>query len=418
LATNDSIESNIGNSLNLSYEINNIHIISKAKMTELKQANDPFEYFSQFTDFIEDIGTHEDLEYFNYNIHFPFYGSINDALLSFDSYGVSNENYLKNNKIELKEGRFLTQDEINNGAHKIVVSDQQTTYRNNEYVPAQVGEKILIHYDDSEFYEFEIIGIYESKSINFYFAQNDKFVNSNACLISNEFIKEFVNDNLASYDYESVYINRIQYDIEKYDHFIQFESYLKDRIKEFDKEKEELGEPLSYMFVNSNNDTSILASVSRIKGIYLVVFVCVFVIISIVLIFNIYYVLKKKTNEIGICYSLGESKLRIISRYVLAYMLLSVFAIVLGIIFGYYFSILLTDSMLNESIRLQADLSRFTKTFTIGEIKSYTPEFDFTLQSSIYVAIEVFAIVFVSVIGSMIAILNSKLFTRNGGWNA
>ena len=100
---NDSIESNIGNSLNLSYEINNIHIISKAKMTELKQANDPFEYFNQFTDFIEDIGTHEDLEYFNYNIHFPFYGSINNALLSFDSYGVSNENYLKNNKIELKE---------------------------------------------------------------------------------------------------------------------------------------------------------------------------------------------------------------------------------------------------------------------------------------------------------------------------
>ena len=417
---NDSIESNIGNSLDLSYEINNTHIISNAKLTELNNSDDPLEYFNEFVSFIEDIGTHEDLEYFNYNIHLPFRGQLDneDKMFSYDAFGVSNENYLENNHIELLDGRFLTQEEIDQGARKVVVSDKQMTYKNGEYVNVEVGDKVYLNYFDQDSYEFEVIGIYKTENINFYFAQNDKFANSEGCLMSNKFIQDYVNKNPIAADFQNLYINRIQYDVKEYDHFIQFESYLKERIEDFDEEMEELGEPKSYMFVNSNNDSSILASVSRIKNIYLVIFICVFIIITIVLVSNVYYVLKKKTNEIGICYSLGESKLRITSRYVMAYMMLSIFAIVLGIIVGYYFSILLTDSMLNESIQLQANLARFTESFTLGEIESYTPEFTFTMKSTIYVVLEILGIIFVSVLGSMIIILNSKIFTRNGGWNA
>lgn len=416
---NKSIESNIGNNLDLSYEIVNNHILTKSHGLELNKAGNQLEYFNQFIDFIEKIGKHEDLEYFNYNIYHNFYGVTQDlTMFDYSSFGVSNENYLINNKIELKDGRFFTQEEIDQGVHKIVVSDQEKIYRNGKLVDIEVGEKINLQYYDHVIGEFEIIGIYKSEDINFYFAQNDAFVNSNRALISNVFIREFMNEHPEFVDFDNVYINRIQYAVKEYDHYIPFKSYLEDEIKEYDKEMTKIEEPTSFMTIKQNNDSSILASVSRIKGIYLVVFVGVFIIVAIVLLFNIYYILKKKTNEIGICYSLGESKLRIISRYILAYMLLALIAIVLGIIVGYYFSILLTDSMLNESIELQASLSRFKKDFTLGEIDSYTPEYLFTLQSSLLVALEVIFIVFISVVGSMILILKSKLFTRNGGWNA
>ena len=421
---NDSIESNIGNNLELSYEINQNHIFSKYD----KDIKDWYTYFSDMINWIEKVGNDEILDYYNYNITMDLYGNLNETdeeNIEFVEtfYGISDEGFLEENYLELKEGRFFTQEEIDNGSNVIVVSDQKKIFADGESRYIQVGDKFELSTkhemsNQNGVRSVEVIGIYKDERISEYFALNDTFPNSHGMLISNKIMYDYVMNYTEEYQIETVTINHIQFNVESYENYLKYKTDLYKKISEFNDDMEDLGEPTSKMIIHETNETGILESVSQIKGIYNIVFISVFSIILLVLVISLYYILKKKTGEISIYYSLGESRTKIIVKYMLTYMLLSIIAIILGLIAGYFFSIFLTESMVNESIQLKAELSRFKTGVQLNELIEYTPEYVYTLSASIKVALEIFGIVCISVLGTLIIILNSKIFTRNGGWNA
>lgn len=421
---NDSIESNIGNNLDLSYEINQNHIFAKYN----KEINDWYTYFSNTVNWIGKVGENEVLDYYNYNITMTLFGNLketdkNDIEISNTFYGISDKDFLLENQLELKEGRFFTQEELDNSNNVIVVSDQLKVYVNGESRNVHIGDKfdLSVNFDMFNLNEtrtVEVIGIYKDERISEYFTLNDTFPNSHGTLISNKIMFDYVMNYTEEYNLENVTINHILFKIGNYEDYLKYKTTLIKEISDFNDEMKDLGEPTSKITVHETNETGILESVSQIKGIYNIVFISVFSIIALVLIISFYYILKKKTGEISIYYSLGESRTKIVVKYMIMYSILSIAAIILGLIAGYFFSKMLTESMLNESIQLKAELSRFKTGVKLEEMINYTPEYVYTISSSIKVAIEVFGIVCASVLGTMITILNSKIFTRNGGWNA
>ena len=83
------------------------------------------------------------------------------------NYGTDYDNPIERReyRIELLEGRVFTQDEIDNGSKKILISD---IYQKNDGTKIEIGDFITFYYSDEDEkiyeYEMEVIGIF--KEIN------------------------------------------------------------------------------------------------------------------------------------------------------------------------------------------------------------------------------------------------------------
>ena len=414
---NDSIENNIGNNLKLSYEMKQNHILSDSM--QLNLIKEPYEYILSFINWINEVGSDERVSYYNYDI---VMNGVGDYILNGDSidmwptvFGINHEKYLEENEFELLEGRFLTQEEIDNGSNLVVIRDNYVIESNGEIISLKVGDKIRLYASENskKFVDVEVIGIYKEKHVNDYYAINDMFLETQGWLTSSNLVM-----SLNEKENINICINHIQFNIKEYKNYESFKNELEKKIEEFDLEMKEKNEPVSKLIINQSNTATILESTGRIKGIYNVIFSVVFLIICIVFVISIYYILNKKTQQISIYYSLGESKLRIILSYLFTYLIISVIGIMLGLVVGYFLSIQLTDWMLKDSIQLQADLTRFSTETNIGEIETYIPEFQYTIQSSIFVIIEVVSMIVLTIPTTLMIVLKKNIFTRNGGWNA
>lgn len=422
---NDSMESNIANTLSLRYEIKNNHFFgpdSNAGFVnfELK------DYYDEFIKFIEEVEENDDVSYADYNLNLTlFSGYVKETGQNntHQIFGISRENYFEDNYIEIKEGRMLTQEEIDTNKLYAVVSSETKKLVGEEYVPIELGETIILGEADNEnggvinSLELEVVGIYEYKEQSVYFEQNDAFVNSRGIILSNGLAKEYMDDHPE--DYYKFKINHICFYLNDYKKYIEFQNVLNNEINEFNKEMSKLGYSESNLTINETNTNSIIQSVLRIKNIYRIVFLIVFVIIALILISSVYYLLKKKTGEMSVYYSLGQNKVKIISHYLLTYMIIGIFAIIIGIAIGYILSNQISAMMLKENAELQSELLRFTSAiFDSTNINNNINDLSFDFASAVLVMIETLGVITISVLVSMLMIMNDKILSRNGGWNS
>lgn len=415
----DSMEANIANTLSLRYEIGNTHVVGP-EGSEITLYDYHHDYFERIITWIEEVEKEEEIDYADYNIQMDLYSGYDKEmgfLTGYRLFGVSNENYLLDNHIELVEGRFLSQEEIDSGVPYIIVSNETSLKIGDHISLGEADDKNGgIHKDIT----VEVIGIYKHKKQSIYYEKNDSFVNSQGVLLSNKILHDLLltkaqNETIDNYHYS---LNHICFYLKDYQDYVGFQDKLDSLIRKFNREIENLEYIPSNLTITETNTGSIIQSVMRIKNVYQVIFSIVFIITALILISSIYYLLKKKSAEMSVYYSLGQSKLKITLHYALAYMLIGVVAVLIGITIGYLISNQLSIMMLKDNVELQSELLKFTSTtLDSSNINDNIQTLSFNGAKALYVAIETLAVVFISVLGSMMLILNDRILSRNGGWN-
>lgn len=415
----DSMEANIAQTLSLRYEISNNHAVGPEN-SDITLYDYHYGYFERILAWIEEVEKQKEINYADYNIQMDLYSGYDKEtgfLTGYRLFGVSNENYLTDNHIELVEGRFLSQEEIDSGAPYMIVSSES---------PLKIGDHISLGDVDDEnggIYKditVEIIGIYQHKEQSVYYEKNDSFVNSQGSLLSNKILHDLLltkaqNKTIDNYQYA---INHICFYLNDYQDYVGFQDTLDSIIRKFDREIETLEYIPSNLTITETNTGSIIQSVMRIKNVYQVIFFIVFIIVALILISSIYYLLKKKSNEMSVYYSLGQSKLKITLHYALSYMLIGAAAVLIGIVIGHFVSNQLSIMMLRDNVELQSELLKFTSTtLDSSNINDNIQSLSFNGTKALSVAIETLACVLISVLGSMMLILKDHILSRNGGWN-
>ena len=417
---NDSMESNIANQLDLSYEIKKSHIFtSENKYVFNNECENQFEYYQMFTDWIHEVGNNPRISTYEYDLVLD----LNLDQMVYSVYGTDDIHYIKEKNMIMSSGRFFTEDELKNGSNYVVVSDQ--TYKDSSKTTYKIGDIIQLQsYNVSTnsyeiAFELEVIGIYQSIEQSTTFNINDDFINSKGIVVPNKMLDNYIVSKENEFDFSRLDINHIKFTVLDHKKFEKFKSDLKTSIKDLNTKLTNLNYPTSKLSIEESNESEIIHSTSRIKYVYQAIFILIFVIVAFVLVSSIHYFLKKKTREIAVYYSLGQSKYKIIMHYFVAYLLISIVATAVGLIIGYFISILLMHNMAQDSIDIQNEMLRFSMISILNNVgeNAYMPMFGFTLISSVKIFIEITLIVGISSIFSVMTIIKDKIISRNGGWN-
>lgn len=132
------------------------------------------------------------------------------------NYGTNYDNPIERReyRIELLEGRVFTQDEINNGSNKILISD---IYQKNDGTKIEIGDFITFYYsvDDEKVYEYkmEVIGIF--KEINKLMYTDFDYMNcifmpnKNVKLISDNINNAYLKTAHSLYDETNYFVNQV-----------------------------------------------------------------------------------------------------------------------------------------------------------------------------------------------------------------
>lgn len=411
---NQTIEKNIANHLNLSQEIMNNHVFSNnANNADVNEITNKNSLFYDVIEMIDEIGHSKYVDLYNYNLVLDRECYLSDFQnVSYDKwFGISTKHYLEKNGIELVEGRMMTQKEIDEGKPVIIVSDDAMLWGENR--PIKLGDKIVykevsFEADGTKPVELEVIGIYKREFKHFQtYGVNDEFVNSGCSLVSNQLILNLIND-LQDFPFSNMKINRIVFYVNDYNNDYPFKVYLLNQLKEFEKDsKKNYGIDIKFQLMPSKN-SSIINSITQIKTIYKVVFTVVICIVLLLFVAIIHYLIKKKTQEIKIYYSLGQTKIKIICQYIFIYLIISFLSMIIALILGYFTSQLLLSSMIANKIEVQSEIMRFSEGYNISLTNEelLVPDYHFNAVSSVKIIVEVIGVIVVSVSLSVKSLFN------------
>ena len=249
-----------------------------------------------------------------------------------------------------------------------------------------IGDKIYIEneYNQELNLEFNVVGIYKNKDYNAYFDKNDLlFSYPNTAIISNEYIKNY----LKKYDvaYDECYINNIYFDVSDYHNYERASIELAEIMTDIN----DLTKPSADMYIDDLNNTSILESTSSIKNVFTMIFGIIFVLVCAMLFSTVFYFIYKKDREIYLYKALGQSNLKITVHYLIAYLIITVVALLAGIIVGYNISRILAYFLkINSTFRLS---------FLFGNLNDRLPVFYIDFISIIKITILIIAIMSLSV---------------------
>ena len=421
---NDSMEANIANSLELTYKMNSDHIFSSENNNKLFYLNEnSYDYYERFTSWIEETGKKKNVERYEYHVVLTLENEYSD---NDNFYGIDSTLFYENENLYVVNGRKLTQDELDNKSNKILVKENTSYLKDGSKVIVDVGDVLtfgIYDYDSNEIISkisCEVVGLYNVYDDSEFYVNQNNFIDYQGIIVSNGFIKDYIENNKEYISFSSVEIDNIAFKVADYKKFDEFKEELKVDIKDFDNELKELNYPVSQLSIMDNNDSEVIHASSRIKNIYKIIFMLIFMIITFVLVSCIFYLLRKKTREIAVYDSLGQPRIKIVLHYFLSYMLIAVIGTLFGLIVGYLISLVLTNNMAQDSVAIQTDLLRFSVASVMKEMgnQAHIPTFTFTFSSCIYIFIIMISIVCISVAGSVFIILKGNIISRNGGWNS
>lgn len=344
--------------------VKNIHVLDLAKVMSFKKEDENNPYY--------------DPEYpyeVDYNV-FSLLENVNESVFEY----------------KMLEGRYYTQEELDEGKRVIVLSDNDRyvySYDedgNNIYYRLKVGDKITLQLYDYKVeeewitdtlsmtnvkvdyehlipYELEIIGVYESKKYKPYFKDYENIENhitneiSKKCYEEMKQLQEIAFDNHNEEDRMifKEYTDKF-YCLNNWIERIKMTTNGLDATEQLEKQLlENVNYPKSYYAIDSANEDYIyiqaplenldaLANVALWASVVLIV-----VLLNLVSILFI----RNRTKEIGILISMGERKLKILGQFVGEILLVGLLATSCSMITGNYFGEIVSTKFME--IQIDAD---------------------------------------------------------------
>ena len=367
---------------------------------------------------------------------------LTDKNTMFRMLGVTSPNYQTNEQIELIVGRFLTEDEIRNNSHKIVVDEALTVdgekisvgdkiYVNIASTPRYSGGEVIVY----KYYtaEAEVVGIYKhNKVFDYSFGRQDAFLNNHCILIPEGAMEEAILDQ-ELLDYNAVFINNIWFKLENFDYYYDcnydfYKMISSNSAKVFTitgggrnilliKHEEENPSELK---VSQNDYGVTMRSVDKTSNFYFIIFAVGTVTSVVLMAVMMTFILNKKIREINIYYSLGQDKRGVIRRYAGYYCVVGAIASVTGYAMAYGLSQLLFGQLVRSSANVQAELAQLSNIKTgmvINELELLSMKSSELLLSGCISIIGVIIIVFLTVYISLMYILHGQMRDKiNGGF--
>ena len=356
--------------------------------------------------------------------------------------GVTSKNFQSNEEIELIEGRFFTDDEIENNAHKIVVDESITV--DGEKI--RVGDKLAIsitgdpvYYTESvslyQYYgtEAEVIGIYKYKTaFDMTFGKQDAFLNNHCILIPEGIMEEAILDQ-ELLDYNAVFINNIWYNLENFDYYYDcnydfYKMISTNSAKVFtitgaEGNSGSMGvgqENPSELKVKQNDYDVTMRSVDKTSNFYFIIFAVGTVTSVVLMAVMMTFILNKKIREINIYYSLGQNRKGIIKRYAGYYCAVGLIASVVGYAMAYGLSQILFAQLVRSSASVQAELAQLSNSgaeIPITQLELLSIRGSELTLSGVLCVTGLLVIVFSTVFISLLSILHGNMRDKiNGGF--
>ena len=378
ISNSDQLENSLVNSTDFRIQIINDNIFSDHSILSntinySDSSNDNINFYKKgknyllyFIQALDNLANQEEVKDYNYNIicQSAIYNE-KDNFISKSLIGINKTSFLTNENIEITSGRFFTQQELDDATYRVIIPDNITNYtvgdRIQLYKPInKVNNNDLLSQDEvKEMIEVEIIGTYKADlsrqvSINLY----DYFDNYNYILMPNNTLKEILSQYYS--DIDQVLLNDIVFTFSNYKDYSSFNTKFQKEIISINSLVNDFIHSDTNIHYKQQSYEYILYSISRIKVFYNVIFTIVSLICIFILCWLIYYLLSNKIKEIFIYYSLGESKTKIILRYLIMYSMILSFSILLGYTIGYFISNILQQRIITNSTNIQYDLLSFT----------------------------------------------------------
>ena len=298
-----------------------------------------------------------------------------------DCLGVNKSSFQENESLNIISGRFFTDEELVNGERKAVISsllldqikedrsvsvgDSLELYLFELYPETDANGNIIIYTENGtaklalntgESQEYEIIGVYESEYRYDYSGGLDSIFNHNSYVLLPE---KAIEDSVSRMNFDhfgdkenilinkcsdSAEINKIWLRLDDYSDIESFEKAYRYFMTEFDDLDLEL---------KPQNFRNTLESVKVIKNVYNIILYISITISSVMLVNIIIYVERKQKNDTMISYSLGNSRMAIISSKFLTYLVISLPSLLTGGIISFFISNSLMNKIIHNNAMIQ-----------------------------------------------------------------
>lgn len=362
ISDSDQLEQSLIQNTNFDIQIVNDNIYSDRKNHDYETYKIFYsagkKYLLSFVKGLDDLAKQNEVSNYNYNLICPAIIKIGDDYFNTKSLiGINDEEYASEREIKIISGRMLSKEEIDEGQYKVIIPNNISGYDVGDkikiYKTNDIDEKIKYSFAEIiEIVEVEIVGIYDTNNSQRHFSdRNDYFDNYSYILISNEVMKKIISEQ-----FDNIYpvlLNDVYFKIDNYSDYVTFyDKYKELLIKNENDLKAVLDGNMSDIHNQQQNYEYILYSIQRIKLFYKIVFVVMTVLAMAILYWLNYYILSNKIKEINIFYSLGESKGRLVIRYMLMYIIILIIALIFGLLLGYGLSQLLQKRIFDNYIQI------------------------------------------------------------------
>lgn len=269
-------------------------------------------------------------------------GGPNQSLLLLP-YGCDNvtSSDLVEEKMEIIEGRYFNQEELDQGKKVILLSNQFTINKDGQWQSVHVGDKITFNYsfyniekqkyDSFEANEYEVIGIIKKietvENFEKYMIHN---ISSRVYLPNNA----LVNEEKQLLQYSQKY--QEENNCHRMLNAIEFKLKEPKDITFFQKDFEKDNPLLNYFNVKTSQDiydkiAVPLNSLSVIAdNLIVITSIAVIVLLSLV----VFLFIKDRRYEFGILYAMGEKRIKIVSQIVIELLLIGLIAITCALFTG------------------------------------------------------------------------------------
>ena len=274
------------------------------------------------------------------------------------------------NKDKLVAGRYFNENEIQNGAYKIILNGYAYYYNGIEINEIKIGDKVKYSLLDNQTneilkeYEFEVIGISEGTTrkplniANFNLIPQKIFLEiMNECypLVKNNLYDELSRSYLGPYAYFPSIITLKNLDA--------LESFLT-KIEDLNNQGR------NYTYETSANDYIVIAGqLESLKTSFELLFIFS-LIISLLMLFSLMMLdILNRRKEIGILFSLGETKKNICVSIIIEYLIKTSISLIMALILSQIFLPTISNALIDTNMIINNDSLFLTTNVTNNDLK-------------------------------------------------
>ena len=443
LFDNSYVEKQLVESIPIEYKISNKDLLLNPKKTVELNGNSENRallenyrnYSEPFFSALNELCESGNIKSYSYNlvqIFFYYYEMAEDddfvmGEFLLELYSIPSIEFIDDHQLEIISGNAEDIYRISNG---IIVSSRQTINdADGRDRKVKVGDIIESEVSDRVTIEFEVVAIYKSvKRFDFSYGDDDSFINSDAGLILQSDMLALLDENPEIYYhiesgnplfhcFNPIAVNAISFTCKDIESSKLFEKELEAFKHEMEVYAHSSRMPDYNIKIIYPEYESVLQSITRIRSIYILIFIA----IALMLIFLFYslisYCQNKRRREIFIYESLGKQRKKIYGWYAVLYLIVSVPASILGSIPGIYLSNAVNRSILDTSVKMQEELLKYSNNGRIIEVMNES--LSFPLPSALRcLAVMLITVFIISIIIIFFGFITTRMILTDRSQNA